>query len=309
MIPLQTHIPNPPTDLKIRHSKPILLVGSCFTENIGNRLQSCGFEVIMNPFGILYNPTSIATCLSYCLNDKKITQEELFEHNGLVHSWLHHSCYSRASKEECLLACNQSIETTYQRIKEGAIIIVTLGSSWVYEWGNFGVVANCHKVPNNQFKKRLLSIDEIARQWTTIASQLQQHEMQLITTISPIRHWADTPHGNQLSKSTLMLAMEQISTAHYFPSYEIMMDELRDYRFYEQDMLHPNTLAIDIIWERFCQTYFDKDTQQLADKYHQLNLMEQHHPRFIENEEYTKFQQKKTALANEIALLRSKIDY
>lgn len=280
MIPLQTIVNVASPTLTLEHNRPILLIGSCFTEHIGNHLADCGFQVMINPFGILYNPASIAQCLYHCIHNIPIDSSQLIQHEGIWHSWLHHSCFSNIDPQQCLNQCNQSISDTHQFLQQNPIIILTLGTAWVYDYQG-QIVANCHKIPNNKFIKKLLSIEEITSQFQSL--QLGD----TIITISPIRHWADTPHGNQLSKSTLMLATHQLPYS-YFPAYEIMMDELRDYRFYEQDMLHPSSLAIDIIWERFFNTYFTKETQQIAEKFSQLHKMEAHRPLFPQSDAYQK---------------------
>ena len=280
MNPLQTIVDIEQPQLKLSHNRPILLIGSCFTEHIGNNLANCGFNVMINPFGILYNPFSIADCLDRCIHNQYITANDLILHNEIWHSWYHHSCFSNSDQEQCLLQCNQSITDTHSFLQQNPIIILTLGTAWVYRYHE-KIVANCHKIPNTLFTKELTSINNIVDRFQSLSLN------DVILTISPIRHWADTPHGNQLSKSTLMLASNQLPYS-YFPAYEIMMDELRDYRFYDQDMLHPSPLAINIIWERFSNAYFNKDTQIIAEKFSQLHKMKAHRPLFPQSDAYQK---------------------
>lgn len=280
MNPLQTIVDIAPSSLKLNHKRPILLIGSCFTEHIGNHLNNCGFNVLINPFGILYNPISIADCLNHCINNQPIDNSNLILHDGIWHSWLHHSSFSNIDQQQCLQQCNQAITNTHAFLQLNPIIILTLGTAWVYEY-NGKIVANCHKVPNTLFQKKLLTTDNIIKRFQSLSLQ------DVIITISPIRHWADTPHGNQLSKSTLLLATNQLPYS-YFPAYEIMMDELRDYRFYDRDMLHPSSLAVDLIWERFYNTYLSKETQIIAQKFSQLHKMKVHRPLFPQSEAYQK---------------------
>lgn len=244
------------------------------------RLKDCGFKVIANPFGILYNPISIAECIARCRQQPMaLADEDLVYYGGIWHSWHHHSKFSNPDRKLLEASIADSYHEAHQVLEENPIIIVTLGTAYLYEH-NGHVVANCHKVPANQFIRRLASVDEVSN-----ALDNALHGLDTIVTISPIRHWADTPHGNQLSKSTLMLATQEMGeTVHYFPAYEIMMDELRDYRFYEADMLHPSPVAIEIIWQRFAMTFFDKETLSLAEKYQQLHRMEAHRPQFPESE-------------------------
>ena len=264
---LQTTIPVIPSPLRLSQQRKILLVGSCFTEHIGQRLRDFGFNVLVNPFGIMYKPVSIADCLRRCLQGEEVTASQLIRHEGLWHSWLHHGSFYSSDKEECLCRCNDTLREAHQFLQEPCDIIVTLGTAFVYEHQGH-VIANCHKLPASQFTKRMLSVEEIV-------AALNPYKA--LYTLSPIRHWADGAHGNQLSKASLLLAIERLQHP-YFPAYEIMMDELRDYRFYDQDMLHPSPLAIEIIWERFQQTYMDADTIALGQRYHQLHLLEAHQP-------------------------------
>jgi len=291
-IKLQTKIPVSESTLRLSHQQRILLVGSCFTEHMGHKLRDFGFEVMMNPFGILYNPISIAECLNHCYQDIEIAEKDLVFHDGLWHSWLHHGCFSHADKAVCLNNCNQAIHAAHQFLQQPHVVILTLGTSYVYTHEG-KVVANCHKIPNNTFEKRRLEIAEIAE-------ALQPYPA--LYTVSPIRHWADGAHGNQLSKATLLLAIERMGK-DYFPAYEIMMDELRDYRFYDQDMLHPSPLAVEILWERFQQTYMDSDTIAKGQKHHQLHLLEAHRPLFPDNESLEKHQQKIEMMRKELEII------
>lgn len=290
MIALQTIVPNPATALRLSQQRPVLLVGSCFTEHIARRLADSGFEVQANPFGILYNPISIAECLRRCYSGEEITPDDLVCHNGLWHSWLHHGSFSCSSQDECLRLCNEALSRTHQFLQLCPQIIVTLGTAYVYEHQG-RVVANCHKLPADAFIKRLLSVDEVRSAFAGLPIE------SIIFTVSPIRHWADTPHGNQLSKSTLLLATQG---CEYFPAYEIVMDELRDYRFYESDMLHPSAVAVEIIWERFCATYFAESVAQLALKYQKLHKMQAHRPLFPDSPDYQNHLAKIRSLQSEL---------
>lgn len=279
---LYTAVPVERSALSISHQEGLLLVGSCFTENIGNRLRDFGFRVLINPFGVLYNPLSIAESLRLCCRGIAVKEEDLFYHNGLWHSWKHHGSFSHQDKDKCLKQCNERIEEACRFMQQPHTTLVTLGSAFTYfHEGN--PVANCHKVPASCFEKRLIDQNHIVDSFQDIGLE------KTIFTISPIRHWADGAHGNQLSKSTLMLAVEELRQRRgvlYFPSYEIVMDELRDYRFYEQDMLHPSSLTVDIIWQRFQQAFMDKETIALGEKFRALHTMEAHRPLSPESEAY-----------------------
>lgn len=276
----------PATDFRIlNHSRPIVLMGSCFSDEVGRKLQIAGFDVLCNPFGTLYNPLSIAACLSKAVKNEHIDEEYLVQYNGLWHSWLHHGKFSRQDKETALAVANQSITQTHEFLQRQPILIITFGTAWAFrlEKGDVGdsmkgqVVANCHKLPASWFTRFRLSVGEIVDLWSPV---LQDLKLDTILTVSPIRHMADGAHGNQLSKSTLLLATEQLVDKHalYFPSYEIMMDQLRDYRFYARDLCHPSDVAVDIIWESFQDAFMSDATRQRCRDEEKVWRQSQHRP-------------------------------
>lgn len=268
MISLTTPVIVPPTQLRIDHEQPVLLLGSCFSDEIGAKLSAAGFPVLGNPFGTLYNPASIAACLTRALRNEPIDARYLVQHERLWHSWLHHGRFSHPSQDEALRLANESITQTHDFLQQKPLVIVTFGTAWVFELAGDGVmqnkvVANCHKLSPQMFVRRRMTVDEIVELWGGLLHEL---DCEVLLTVSPIRHMADGAHGNQLSKSTLLLAQESMCAmgCGYFPSYEIAMDELRDYRFYAKDMCHLSDVAIEVIWERFKETYMSTETQQLC---------------------------------------------
>lgn len=263
---LQTIVDIQPSAWKIGYEDKILLVGSCFADSIGQMMAQRGLQVTCNPFGTLYNPVSIVQAL------QMIDIPPLMEHEGLWHSMAHHGSFSRTTEAETREAVRASIETMQHALKEATVVIVTFGTAWVYEmkdpaWltgsGASPVVGNCHKLPAEQFARRRLSADEIVALWRPLIECYPDKHW--LFTVSPIRHIKDGLHENQLSKATLLQAVEdlrtQLSAISYFPSYEIMLDELRDYRFYAEDMVHPSPVAIQYIWERFTETYCTPQTR------------------------------------------------
>lgn len=254
--PLTTPVPVTALPFQLDFTSGIVSLGSCFADEIGSRLNDGGFRIEQNPFGTLYNPASIAAALHRIVDDNEITEADLVQHEGLWHSWHHHGSFSRATKEECLEVCNSRIHQAHRALKEATLLIVTFGTAWVFEHDG-AVVANCHKLPPQQFVRRRMSVDEVVSIWHPLLKELYAHypTLNILFTVSPIRHMADGAHGNQLSKSTLLLAIDQLNTRAitYFPSYEIVLDELRDYRFFGPDMAHPTPLAVDIVWDRFQQ--------------------------------------------------------
>ena len=244
---LQTLVDIAPSPWKIGYDDRILLLGSCFADEIGDQMAQRYLQVTCNPFGTLYNPLSIARALNL---QSSISNLQLINHDGLWHSMAHHGSFSRPTKEEAEQAVRASIDTMQQALAEATVIIVTFGTAWVYEM-NGAIIANCHKLPENRFTRRRLSVDEIVAAWRPILDRYPDKHW--LFTVSPIRHIRDGLHENQLSKATLLQAVEQLGD--YFPSYEIMLDELRDYRFYADDLVHPSSLAVNYIWERFVDTF------------------------------------------------------
>ncbi len=264
----------------ISHRHPLIMLGSCFSDNIGTRLQQAMFNVDINPFGTLYNPASIAYAIDYILTKRTFTSSDLFkkEDDKLYHSFYHHSDFSRANPTEMLSYINNRISAAAENMLNAEALIITFGTSYVYRFCDTGaVVANCHKMPATQFERQLMDVDGIVAMWLPLLERLTavNPTMKIIFTVSPIRHLADGFHENQLSKSILHLAIDKIINKRdefiYFPAYEIMNDDLRDYRFYAADMIHPSNVAIDYIYSLFAQSFFDSDTLELARQGERLN--------------------------------------
>ena len=276
MMQLFTPVAIDPSPLRISYDTPLLLLGSCFTDEIGERLQRAGFELLCNPFGTLYNPLSIAECLQRAIDNQALGEDDYVFHEGLWHSWLHHGRFSYADKSTCMSKCNESIALTHAFLQRKPLLLVTFGTAWVF-YHEGRVVANCHKVPSAHFRRMRLGVEEIADAWKKYPQQYNT-----IFTVSPIRHLADGAHGNQLSKSTLLLAVDQLMQecrqADYFGSYELMLDELRDYRFYARDLCHPSDVAVDIIWQRFQQRYMTDATRSQVSQQEKRFRQTQHRP-------------------------------
>ena len=287
MMKLYTTVHVTPSEKKIGYGDKVLLLGSCFADNIGAKFEEHYFQTTINPFGTLYNPASIAKAvldMGYGPSGMG-----LVEHNGLWHSMMHHGSYSGVDKEEVIARCEESRIQMREALQQASVVIVTFGTAWVYEYEG-EVVANCHKLPANRFVRRRLTVDEIVNVWQPIIASMPDKHW--IFTVSPIRHIKDGLHENQVSKAILLQAVDRLismslsynlstETLHrsYFPSYEIMLDELRDYRFYAEDMVHPSAVAVDYIWQRFVETYMTTDTQQEMRILHQL-WRDRHH-RFL----------------------------
>ena len=281
---LQTIVDIKPSEWKIGYEDKILLLGSCFSDEIGAQMQQRYMQVTCNPFGTLYNPLSIANAINY---KSPITNNQLplVEYEGLWHSMAHHGSFSRSTKEEAEEAVKESIVTMQKALNEATVVIVTFGTAWVYEM-NGDVVGNCHKLPEKLFTRRRLSAEEIVAAWRPILEQY--NDKHWIFTVSPIRHIKDGLHENQLSKATLLMAVEELGNTEnrvqnteritYFPSYEIMLDELRDYRFYADDLVHPSSLAVNYIWERFTDTFCTSQTKNRMQIEYKRWKQTQHRP-------------------------------
>ena len=252
----------------IDYNSKLLLLGSCFSENIGDKLSYYKFQSTQNPFGILFHPKAIEKLITNAINQKKYTKNDIFFHNEHWHCFDAHSSLSAAAENDVLENLNTANTTTFESLKNSSHLIITLGTSWVYrEISSDAIVANCHKIPQKKFLKEILSIDEITESLNAITSLTKaiNPDISIIFTVSPVRHLKDGFVENQQSKAHLLSAIHSVIDAnnqvHYFPSYEIMMDELRDYRFYAEDMIHPNNTAIHYIWEKFTGVWFSEQTK------------------------------------------------
>lgn len=297
-----TVVSTPPDQQEISHHHKLMLLGSCFTENIGNKLTAAQFMTDVNPFGIAYNPLSIATILERLINGAPLTTEELQYINGQWFSFLHHGSFSAPDREQALQNINHRLIKAARFLPGTDLLIITWGTAWVYQWlQNNTIVNNCHKLPEREFQRFRLTVAEIVDTYTLLFNRLQEinPQLRIIFTVSPIRHWKDGAHGNQLSKATLLLAIDQLIASFprvsYFPAYEIVMDELRDYRFYASDMLHLSEVAIDYIWERFSACYFSPDTITRLKHIDRINRGLAHRPFDKHSENYRLHLQKISA--------------
>jgi hypothetical protein len=309
----RTEITVPNAGLRISHQDKILMMGSCFVENLSSRILQSGFTAEINPFGIMYNPVSLAGGLYDLIDKKNYTSEDLFLHQGLYHSFSHHSRFSGADMESVLSRIHSSSVRSSEFLREVDLLVITFGTANTYRLLSSGeVVANCHKAPANRFQEERLTVNQITGQWNDLIKKLQtvNPRIKILFTVSPIRHLKDGAHENQLNKSVLLLAANELINAnaacYYFPSYEIMMDDLRDYRFYAEDMIHPNPQAIDYIWEKFSQAYFDKTTMEFIKEWESIQQALNHRPLHPESEEYKRFLEKTEKRQKELFEIKDK---
>lgn len=280
----------------INYQSKILLIGSCFSENIGNKLNYFKFQTLQNPFGILFHPKAIENILTNAINNKEYLEDEIIFQNERWHSFDAHSSLSSTNKTELLTRLNAAINTTNKQLKEASHIIITLGTSWVYRFiENDTIVANCHKIPQKKFLKELLTVDEITTTLQAIIALINSvnKNATVVFTVSPVRHLKDGFVENTQSKSHLIAAIHNVidirKNSHYFPSFEIMMDELRDYRFYAEDMIHPNKTAINYIWQKFVTAWFSDETSTLMKEIDIIQKGILHKPFHEKSEQHQKF--------------------
>jgi hypothetical protein len=284
-----------PLPSKINHEDGLFLVGSCFAENIAAKLYENKFKIYSNPNGIVFNPFSIFNSLAHICEDKNYDENALLQSDDMWYSFHHHSAIKAQIKEELLSKVKAINKEAKEALAQAKHLFITMGSAWVYEYlPHQEIVANCHKVPQTQFQKRLLSIIEIVEAFNAIYPKIKKlnPNINIMLTVSPVKYLRDGIIENNLSKSTLLLAVDAICKTHslpYFPSYEIVNDELRDYRFYKDDMAHPSETAIQYVWERFVDTCIAEESKQLMQQLEEIRKAYHHRPFNEDSAQHQKF--------------------
>lgn len=284
---LHVSVELPAERVQLCHGDHVMMLGSCFAEHVGRRMQDGGFRVEINPFGVLYNPASILEALK-ALSDG-LPKDMYFESDEMWHSWLHAGHFSGPTLDDCRRLVEERYERACLSFRRLNRLYITWGTNRAYYMadGKFAghVVANCHKMPHRLFVEQAMTPDEIVTQWTPMVERLmtEKPELRIVLTVSPYRYAKYGFHGSQLSKAALLLAADELcrrfaGACHYFPAYEIVTDELRDYRFYEADMLHPSTQAVDYVWERFSDWSFSGETREIIDEWEPLRRALAHRP-------------------------------
>jgi len=293
---LSTQINLPITHNTIDYSSQLVLMGSCFAQNMGEKFAYYQFQNTVNPFGIIFNPISMQKLMERAVNDQKFTADDLFFHNERWQCFELHSEMSQPEPNEMLTHINRVLDQFAQDLQKATHIVITLGTAWVYKHKESQqIVANCHKVSQTAFQKELLSIEQIKQSLSKITSLVRSlnPKVHFVFTVSPVRHLKDGFVQNQQSKAHLISALHdflQIDTgSSYFPAYEILMDELRDYRFYADDLLHPNALAIEYIWQKWTETHINSSCYSLMEEVAYLRKALAHKPFQPESESHQKF--------------------
>ncbi len=296
----QTVVEIPKFNWETGYSKKNIFMGSCFTENVGGKMAALKYDVDINPFGILYNPISVANGIRILLQNKKFADTNLVEHEGLWHSFYHHGKFSFSEKSRTLEAINSRLKHSADYLKRADSLFITFGTAWIYKYKSTGeIVSNCHKIPANKFERVRLSVNEIVDEYQKLLAEIEKINpgLKIVFTVSPIRHWKDGAIENQRSKSTLLLAIDKIinqtkSSCAYFPSYEIVMDELRDYRFYTADMLHISDVAIQHIWEKFKAALISEESRKISKDIQKIVAAANHRPFNKRTKEHQSFIEK-----------------
>lgn len=301
---LQTEIKIHPLEQTIAYSDGLLFLGSCFADEVGGICRGLGFDALVNPFGVLYNPVSIAQSVERLKSGRPFCREEVIAvGEGCYCTFSHNTAFWRPSEQALMEYVNLSLEAAHEHFLKEKWVVISLGTSWVFRHKESDqVVSNCHKLPANQFVRQFLTTEQSFQYLSEI---VRQHpEKQFIFTVSPLRHVKDGLHENQLSKAALLLAVDQVckqfDSAHYFPAYEILLDELRDYRFYKEDMVHPTEQAVRYIWERFTDFAVDPKEKPAMQAAAELRKMLKHKPLFPESETYKRFEALKEERINEM---------
>jgi len=283
---------------KISPKSGVFLCGSCFSINMGEKFRNAGFNTLYNPFGTLYNPISIFQCLTRIHDEKKFNKNDFFFANNRWQSYELHGDYAGTDLENTLNKINQSIKTSHQFLKDASFAFITLGSAFVFKLIEKNtIVANCHKQANHLFRREILSEAIVFETLSGIIKKLKNinPSIEIIFTVSPVRHWRDGAIANQASKSRLISSLYELSSknnANYFPSYEIIMDELRDYRFYAEDMLHINSTAENYIWQKLQESYFNSQSKQFVQETEKIYKALNHRVINPNSDEYLKFKKK-----------------
>lgn len=304
----RTSITAQPAPFSIGHSDRLMLAGSCFTEHIGGRLRGNKFRVCTNPFGIVYNPASITRCLERLwAGDLPFVETEVFQHAGLWRSWEHHSDFAAATPENALERMNRAYATDSEWLRHTNRLLLTFGTADVFVLHETGqIVANNHKMPAAAFEKRRLSASEIAGDVAGVLEKIKSKntDLQVVVTVSPVRHLREGAVANQRSKAVLLLACEELAArlpfVHYFPAYELLLDDLRDYRFYAKDMVHPAEVAVEYIWDHFSETYFTAETRRLNDRVEKVRQAMSHRPFHPDTPEHRAFKMAQAAVVGQL---------
>ena len=299
MTAFRTIVTPPKPGFTVSHSDRLVSIGSCFSEHIGQRFSNYRFNININPFGQQYNPHSIAQAIERLINPVPYTAEDLIFCNEQYHSLAHHGSFSKNTAEETLQGINEHLQKAAADLKRATVLFLTFGTAHVFKWKETGpIVSNCHKLPAKLFEQVLMKPEEITHSLQTTLHKLKHvnPNLKVVLTVSPVRYFAFGAYENSVSKSHLFTAIHALQqnnpNLYYFPAYELVMDDLRDYRFFADDMLHPNQQAINYVWESLCNTLFDSKTIAALPQIEEVLNALNHRPRNPDSEAHQKFVRK-----------------
>jgi hypothetical protein len=308
---LRTRFEIEPSPVKISYNDRVMFIGSCFASSIGLQMEMGRMPVMINPAGAVFNPVSVCNTLDTITSGKEFIIDDLYNHDGTWISFFHYTDFSSYDPLKVLEKVNKKSKEALTFLQNASFLFITLGTARVYRWKKTGqVVSNCHKIPSDKFDTELLTVYDIVTLWDKQLDKLHSlfPNLSVVFTISPVRHWKDGPHGNQISKSVLFLAVEELLKhsvpSQYFPAYELMMDDLRDYRFYNDDMLHPSSVAIDYIWEAFSSCYLESKTINIWNEVVRITKACNHR---INTDSDIKIQNFAERMIKQISIIESKI--
>lgn len=296
MMEFRTKVEWPAPALTLSPQSKVTLIGSCFAVNVGQRMQAAMMDVHVNPFGVLYNPLSIAAVIKGVLSGGDFSENHFFESNEMWHCWLNDSSFSEMTKEGCMRHLKQVCVDELERLFTSDVLFITLGTNHYYNLKESGlVVGNCHKQPSALFEEKMLTVEDVVAEMNVMLHDLWavNPALNVVWTVSPYRYQKYGLHESQLGKAVLLLAVDRLcrenARCSYFPAYEIVLDELRDYRFYNEDMLHPSAMAVSYIWECFCNHYFTSEMHEYVDATEKLSKALAHRPLHPDSESYRQF--------------------
>lgn len=307
-----TNFSIPESPSPITYQSKILSMGSCFADSMGRRMKEAKFDILVNPFGTIFHPSILAELLDHALFKDKLNEGGILQREDLFFHYSSHSDLNAKSKEELREKWTHQIEQTHQYLKDGSHLILTFGTAWIYEHQDFGPVANCHKQPQNLFNKKITDLDRMVLDLFHVLDNFSRAfpDLKIILTVSPVRHIKDGIPENQLSKSLLRVLCSELErkldSVSYFPSYEIMMDELRDYRFYKEDRIHPTEEAENYIWEKWVKSQFTRETLVTYQEIQKVNRELAHRPLNPESKSHQKFLQN---LKSKLERLNEEFDF
>ncbi|NLE03080.1 MAG: GSCFA domain-containing protein [Fibrobacter sp.] len=314
-VSLMTIVKTEKKSLSINHNHSIMLIGSCFSEYIGEYLSENKFNICINPTGILYNLPSIQNALTLINSDKKFTDDDLYYYQELWRSWQHHTRFANPDKTTTLKMINDSLDNARKFFKSLDFLIITPGTSFVYFLKDTGkIIANCHRFPEKNFDRKLVTAPQIVEMFSDFFTKLfvGAPKAHVIFSVSPVRHLRDSSHENSVSKAHLITAIyelqQRFNKVSYFPAYEIMMDELRDYRFYDEDLVHPNKTAVTYIWDKFRDAYISEKSNEFIEQYAQIIASRKHRIQYPDSESTRSFAISGVEMVNKLSARFPEID-